>query len=71
MFLETRCLFTHCLKANRTEHDFEYEVHPLMVTRYFKMNGMDNKIFNSEFSIGCICERSGNSLDRPECPANP
>ena len=71
MFLETRCLFKDCLNANRNDFDVEYDVHPLKVTRYFKMNGMDNKIFNAEFSLGCICERSVNSLKRPECPANP
>ena len=67
MILETRCLFHICLDASRTNFDISYEVHPLMVTRYFKMNGIDNKIFNSEFSIGCICERSAASLDRPIC----
>ena len=71
MFLETRCLFRHCLNANRNELDVEYEVHPLMVTRYFKMNGVDNIIFNSEFSIGCICELSGAALFRPVCTADP
>ena len=65
MFLETRCLFHIFLNANQILFDISYKVHPLMVTLYFKMNGVDNKIFNFEFNIGCICEHSAASLHRP------
>jgi len=54
--LETRCECTDCLLPDKTGTSTAYKSRALLVTRYFRMKENGTKIFNAEFSYGCICE---------------